>query len=343
MAMMILPALAKAFLSPILFFIKYNKEIGVVDNVACYLFFIVEPFMFGSFSMTEKEKLAKLQASQRFFTNGEARVRNSIKKMAGITLEEYSIDSVDGTPVKLYVTQPVSIAPGVRLPVILYLHGGGMVIGSPLDDQFKELVDLFGSECMLAGLEYRIGSEGGKFPLAFHDCAAAMKHFASQNHKIILTGASAGGYYALKSGMLAREAGIPIQAMIPIAPLTHCNFDGSRDKSPSCQKFGGRGWFSRSNSLSAEGMDLMASGWVSPDDRQADDHDIRNAKVSGLPPCTIISFTGDILFDEGKEFHEKIVQAGGDSSFIPVQASHSFGCAALGNKAAQAAIRKALS
>jgi len=343
MAMMILQALAKAFLSPIMFFIKYNREMGVLDNLACYVFFIAEPFMFGSLGMTEKEKMAKLQATQRFISNAAAKNRDSIKKMAGITLEEYNIDSLDGTPVKLYVTRPVSVAPGVRLPVILYLHGGGMVIGSPLDDQFKQLVDLFGSECMLAGLQYRLGTEGGKFPLAFHDCAAAMKHFASQDHKIILTGPSAGGYYALKSAMLAREAGIPIQAMIPIAPLTHCNFDGSRDKTPSCQKFGGRGWFSRSNSLSAEAMDIMASGWVSPEDRQADGHDIRDAKVSGLPPCTIISFTADILFDEGKEFHEKIVQAGGDSCFIPVQASHSFGCQALGFKAAEAAIRKALS
>jgi len=333
MAMMILQALAKALLSPIMILIKYNREIGVLDNLACYLFFIAEPFMFGSLGMTEKEKMEKLQAAQNYFSKAEARTRDSIKKIAGITLEEYNIDSLDGMPVRLYVTQPVSIAPGVRLPVILYLHGGGMVIGSPLDDQFKELVDLFGSEC----------SEGGKFPLAFHDCAAAVKHFASQNHKIILTGPSAGGYYALKTGMFAREAGVPIQAMIPIAPLTHCNFDGSRDKNPSCQKFGGRGWFSRSNSLSAEAMDIMASGWVSPEDRQADGHDIRNAKVSGLPPCTIISFTADILFDEGKELHEKIVQAGGDSCFIPVRASHSFGCQALGNKAAEAAIRKALS
>eukprot|EP00931_Biecheleriopsis_adriatica_P057761 TRINITY_DN34289_c0_g1_i1.p1 TRINITY_DN34289_c0_g1~~TRINITY_DN34289_c0_g1_i1.p1 ORF type:complete len:370 (+),score=43.20 TRINITY_DN34289_c0_g1_i1:60-1112(+) len=343
MALTCLEAFAKVLLSPMFFLIKYNCDIGFFDNVVSYLFFIIEPFLFGWPGLPEKEEEEKLQATQRFFRSGEARIRECIKKKDNVSLEEYETMTADGTPLKLYVTRPASSEPATRWPVIVYFHGGGMAIGTPLDDVFMDLVTHYGSECLVASPDYRVGAEGGKYPAAFDDCLAVMKHFTSQNHKLILSGQSAGAYLTLKSGLLARDAGIPLQALIPIAPLTHVNSDTSRARNPSCKRHGGFGWLSKSNTLSLNSVEAMARCWVRPSDRKTDDHDIRKANLTGLPPCTIVGFVGDCLYDEGTEIHEKILKAGGDSKFISVKASHSYGCIVLGIKAAEAAFRQALS
>ncbi|MEY9873882.1 monoterpene epsilon-lactone hydrolase [Streptacidiphilus sp. MAP12-33] len=110
--------------------------------------------------------------------------------------------------------------------VLLYLHGGGYVLGSP--DTHAGLVgELAGRAGLRAiSLDYRLAPEHA-FPAAVDDGLAAYRELlgtGTDPRELVLAGDSAGGGLALATLLAAREAGLPLPAAVvvlsPWADLT---------------------------------------------------------------------------------------------------------------------------
>ena len=75
-------------------------------------------------------------------------------------------------PVRLY--RPLGSTPGAALPVLVYFHGGGWVIGDldTHDVLCRSLAN--GAGCAVASIDYRMGPEH-RFPAAVDDVLAATR------------------------------------------------------------------------------------------------------------------------------------------------------------------------
>ncbi len=212
-------------------------------------------------------------------------------------------------PVRIY--QPI---PDDDLPVLMFFHGGGFVIGNIeiYDMLCRRLARL--SQCLVISVDYRLAPEH-KYPAAPKDCYAATV-WAAQNatqyggdtSKIAVCGDSAGGNLATVVCMMARDqSGPEISYQVLIYPTT----DGSLS-SPTIQEL-------------AEGYLLTKSlmQWFL-DHYKSKDSDIEEAyfsplnadDVSNLPPALIITAEYDPLKAEGRAYAEKLQSAGVPVHFI---------------------------
>jgi len=110
---------------------------------------------------------------------------------------------VMSVPCRLYAPQPSK-----DLPVMLYLHGGGYVLGGleSHDDVCAEISDRAGIS--IVGVNYRLAPEH-PFPAAFNDAWAVLQHLSGQYAKIIVGGDSAGGNLSAALALKARDEGGP--------------------------------------------------------------------------------------------------------------------------------------
>jgi acetyl esterase/lipase len=95
--------------------------------------------------------------------------------------------------------------------VILYLHGGGYVFGSPRSH--REIITRLALETPARVLapDYRLAPEH-RFPAAHDDCLAAYRWLAAQGvapQRIVVAGDSAGGALAVGTLLSLRDAGEP--------------------------------------------------------------------------------------------------------------------------------------
>lgn len=101
-------------------------------------------------------------------------------------------------------------------PVLLYLHGGGFVIGGIETCESMCTVLAQHSGGAVLAIDYRLAPEH-KFPAGLDDCFAALQWVANEGHtrgldctRIAVAGDSAGGTLAASTALLARDAGIPL-------------------------------------------------------------------------------------------------------------------------------------
>ncbi|NJS36967.1 MAG: alpha/beta hydrolase, partial [Brachymonas sp.] len=129
-----------------------------------------------------------------------------------------------------------------KLPVLLYFHGGGFMIGSmeTHDILCRELARLSGAAVI--SVDYRLAPEHA-FPAAFDDAFAALKWLKANGatlgldtQRIAIGGDSAGGTMAASLAHLARDAGIELALQLLIYPGTCGGLDTERFA--SYQKYG---------------------------------------------------------------------------------------------------------
>lgn len=209
-------------------------------------------------------------------------------------------------PVRHY--RPVGTNPTDLLPLLVYFHGGGWVVGDleSHDSLCRQLANA--AECAVLSVDYRMGPEH-KFPAAVDDAEDIVryvsKHAAELNvdpARIALGGDSAGGNLATIVAMLCRNSlGPAITCQLLIYPATDLAMNR-----PSHFEFA-EGYnltrelmlYFRSHYLndSAEIKDWRASPLL------AADH-------SGLPPAHIITAGFDPLRDEGMAYADALSVAG---------------------------------
>jgi acetyl esterase len=197
-----------------------------------------------------------------------------------------------------------------ELPVIMYLHGGGWVLGSfnTYDRFLRELVNGTGSA--LVFVEYSLSPEE-RYPVALEECYAATK-WVSENgatlkldvSRLAVAGDSAGGNLAAAVCLLAKERGGPrIAGQTLIYPATGATFD-----TPSFHEFG------HDHYLTAEGSRWFWHQYAPDGSADHDPHACPLAatteQLTGLPPALIITGECDVLRDEGEDYARRLMQAG---------------------------------
>ena len=194
-------------------------------------------------------------------------------------------------------------------PVLLYLHGGGWVIGDldPYDPICRELCGAVG--CIVVSVDYRLAPEH-RFPAAVDDAHFALRwtiehceEIGGDHKRIAIGGDSAGGNLAAVTALEALQS-FPgkLCAQLLIYPVT------SHVSTPS-----------QSMIDNAEGYLLTQRDMVwFTDHYLGPDHDDRDPRfnlscvddLSGLPPTLIITAEFDPLRDEGEAYGIALKKAG---------------------------------
>ena len=218
-------------------------------------------------------------------------------------VENLQLRARDGCPLPLRLYAPT----GLRLPVLLYFHGGGFTVGSidTHDVVCRALARLSG--CAVASLGYRLAPEH-RFPVAAHDAWDALAWLAGQGdalgldtRRLAVGGDSAGGTLAAVCAIQARDAGIPIQLQLLFYP--GC---AARQDSASHARYG------QGLLLERELTDFFFRQYLRED---ADRDDWRFAPlnapdVAGVAPAWFGLAECDPLIDEGLQYADKLRSAG---------------------------------
>ena len=205
-----------------------------------------------------------------------------------------------GRPARLY-------APSAeRLPVLLYLHGGGFTIGDlETHDSLCRQLALLSGAAVLA-LDYRLAPEH-RFPAAVDDAWAGLAWLHERaaslgldGSRLAVGGDSAGGTLAATTAFFARDRGLPLALQLLITPGT-----ASAPKSPS-HRFFANGFL-----LDAASIAWFFDHYIDHGHR----HDWRFAPLeaedhAGLAPACVVLAECDPLVDEGIAYADTLRAAG---------------------------------
>ena len=200
------------------------------------------------------------------------------------------------------------------LPLLVYFHGGGWVVGSvAISDPFcRALANASG--CAVLSVEYRLAPED-RYPAAADDAYAATRWSADHAadlgidvSRIAVGGSSAGGNLAAVAALMARERGEPsIAFQLLHVPVTDHDFD-----TPSYR-------------ANATGFGLTRGGmrWFwdhyAPDPRLRDEpyaSPLRAKDLAGLPPAHVVTAECDPLRDEGRAYATRLLKAGVPTTYV---------------------------
>lgn len=227
------------------------------------------------------------------------------KPKAEVEVRRINAQSGDAVPVK--IVRPVNAAG--KLPVIVYIHGGGWVFGntSTHDRLIRELAT--GAQAAVVFPEYKLSPEA-KYPTALEEIYTVVEWVASQGEdegfdpeRLTVAGDSAGGNMAAAVTILSKERnGPPIWKQLLFYPVTDASFE-----TESYRDFA-TGYFLRRDAMKwfwdqyttdpAERNQITAS----PLRASAD-------QLRGLPEALIITAEADVLRDEGEAYANLLREA----------------------------------
>ncbi|MDH0626143.1 alpha/beta hydrolase [Pseudomonas mosselii] len=232
--------------------------------------------------------------------------------LSGIRVERRTIQA-DGQPLEIRVVRPEG-AKG-ELPVFMFFHGGGWVLGDyPTHERLiRDLV--VGSGAAAVYVDYTPSPEA-KFPTAINQAYAATRWVAEHGKEIgvdgsrlAVAGNSVGGNMAAVVAIKAKEAGTPkLRFQALLWPVTDANFNNASYNQ-----------FAEGHFLTRNMMQWFWNNYTT-DPRQRDDIHASPLRASleqlkGLPPALVQTAEMDVLRDEGEAYARKLDAAG-----VPVTA-----------------------
>ena len=214
-----------------------------------------------------------------------------------------------GGPIPLRVYRPAGVPDDVRLPGLVYFHGGGWVIGDldTHDVQCRQLTAEAG--ITVVSVDYRLAPEH-KFPAAVDDALVATRYVARHGAELgidighlAVGGDSAGGNLAAVVALLARDSteGPAIAFQVLVYPVTDLGAE-----SQSYRDFGD------GHLLTRDSMRWFANHYLrSPADAEGwRASPLRAQSLAGLPPALVITAGFDPLRDEGAAYAARLTEAG---------------------------------
>ncbi|MDN3656133.1 alpha/beta hydrolase [Ferruginibacter paludis] len=249
------------------------------------------------------ETLTPLEARQ-VLVDAQASVKVDL---SGIEVDEKIISS-DGYKVKLNIVRPAAVKE--ILPVFIFIHGGGWVLGDfPTHQRMvRDLVVLSGAVAVFVNYT---PTPDAVYPQAINEIYAATKWVAEHGNEInvdgkrlAVVGNSVGGNMTAVTTLKAKEnAGPEIKFQILLWPIVDANFE-----TESYQLFG------QDRFLTTSMMKWMYDMYIKdPASRKTIYASPLHAgieQLNGLPPALIQVAENDVLRDEGEAYGRKLDEAG---------------------------------
>lgn len=232
-----------------------------------------------------------------------------------VTVPLLAVDSEDSTlPVgpsgktNIRVVRPAG-ATGT-LPAIIYIHGGGWVLGDKQthDRLVRELA--VGANAVLVFVDYDRSPES-QYPGAIEQAYAVARHvadnagaFGADPKRIVIAGDSVGGNMAAAVTLMAKERGGPdFRAQLLFYPVTDASMS-----SESYKQFADGPW------LTAKAMAWYWDQYLPDAARRneilASPVNASAEQLAGLPQALLIVDENDVLRDEGETYARKLAEAG---------------------------------
>jgi cation diffusion facilitator CzcD-associated flavoprotein CzcO/acetyl esterase/lipase len=233
--------------------------------------------------------------------------RFGIRDPGGVAARSLAIPASDGATLAARLYRPRNCGDGA-LPVLLYFHGGGMVIGDI--DMYDSLMRYIASKGRIAvfSVEYRLGPEH-RFPRGHEDAFDAyawLRRNATElnvdDARIAVGGDSAGGGLAAAIAGYAESRGLPRPAY---ALLIYPSVDGTG-------RFPSRTQYNGNLPLTTASVDWFMKHAVStPADRSDPLFVPLDAPAPERhPPAYILAARYDPLVDEGRAYALRLREAG---------------------------------
>jgi len=198
------------------------------------------------------------------------------------------------------------------LPAVIYIHGGGWILGSA-NTHDRLLRDLTSQSKLAFVFVNYTPSPEAHFPVAIEEAYAAMKYVAEHGAEMALDGTrlavagdSVGGNMAAVMTLLAKERkGPTLRYQAMFYPVTDATFE-----TRSYREFANGPWLTKP---------AMQWFWDAYAPNKADRMKITASplratidQLKGLPPGLLLTDANDVLRDEGEAYADKLILAGVD-------------------------------
>jgi acetyl esterase len=218
-------------------------------------------------------------------------------------VRDLEIDGADGRLRARHYAPPMESA-----DLLVYLHGGGFVIGDlETHDEACRVLCLHARTHVLS-VEYRLAPEH-PFPAGLHDAVAALRwaqanaaRLGAHPSRVSIGGDSAGGNLAAVAALVSKGERAPA-AQLLIYPTT----DAAAEERASKGLFG-RGYF-----LARTDCDAFLRHYVNGTGASARDprlSPLRAQDLGGLAPALVATAGFDYLRDEGDAYAQRLKETG---------------------------------
>lgn len=225
-----------------------------------------------------------------------------------VVREQLTIPGSEGHDIPLIIYRPKELA--AQAPVVLYMHGGGYILGSAASMLGANESLAVEVNCLLAAVDYRLAPETCH-PGPVEDCYAALKWLHDNalalgvdSTRIAVAGESAGAGLAAALALLARDRGeIPIIHQHLIYPM----LDDRTNRTNANPLAGEFVWSPESNVFGWSSLLGCPAGGdgISPYAAAA-----RAEDLTGLPSTFISVGALDLFAEEDMEFARRLMRAG---------------------------------
>lgn len=260
------------------------------------------------------------QEARAVLTGAQSSVKVDV---SGVDVTEKTI-TAEGAPLLLHIVKPAGVKG--TLPVFIFIHGGGWVLGDfPTHQRFvRDLVVNSGAAAVF--VNYTPSPEA-QYPVAINQAYAALKWVAENGSEIevdgkrlAIVGNSVGGNMAAAVALMAKDKkGPEIKLQVLFWPVTDASFDTGSYHEFATQRFLTRNmmmWFWDNYTKKA---DDRAQIYASPLRATLD-------QLKGLPPALVQVAENDVLRDEGDAYARKMDEAGVPVTLVRYQGMiHDYG------------------
>jgi len=225
-------------------------------------------------------------------------------------VEHHIAPGADGAGIVVRVYSPAD--DGAHRPGILYLHGGGWVIGDldSHDGVCRRLCN--GVDAVVVAVHYRRAPEH-KFPAAADDAYDALAWAAANasdlgidETRLAVCGDSAGGNLAAVTALVARDRGGPaLRYQALVYPVT--DVAQTADDAYPSRVENGTGYFLTTAAMLWYREQYLAAEADAADPRCSP---ILAEALTGLPPAYVLTAEYDPLRDEGEAYGARLEAAG---------------------------------
>jgi acetyl esterase len=212
-------------------------------------------------------------------------------ELAGPVEEVADVQDVAGPPPLRVIT------PEDPHGTVVFLHGGGWVVGSIAshDHVGRRLANASGARVVL--VDYRLAPEH-PFPAALADAEAALAYARDAfDEPLVVAGDSAGGNLAAVVARRHRDA-IALQALV--YPVLDMHLDSDTYAAFGDGRYG----------LSHAGMAWYRDLYAPADPDDPDVSPLRADDLEGLPPAVLLLASHDVLRGEGEAYAARLRAAG---------------------------------